>query len=550
MSDHKQRRGEGTIVGGALPRLLVAGVVAASITAVCRPANGYTSSDPKVKEAVERAVGFLEKGGKGDSRESRPGGQAVVGIALLKSGTGPSHPKIVAVANFVQRATNRGKTPGDGGLDVYGTALAAIFFCLLDPNRYGRDIDTLLRHLESIQKDHGGWGYPNLTTGDTSMTQNVVLAFWEAKKSKLRISADAADRGLIWLLKTQDPSGAFGYQGNVSRDFTPVQQGGIRPSMAGAGLGSIYVCADLLNVGKTPKRDNDGKPPALREIKKREPPPRSRVNPQLVQQAVARGKVWMDKNFEIEHTGHRYPLYNLYTVERYHTFREKAEGKAEAEPAWYNEGVRYLLEKQAADGSWTGSSGAGVSTAFGVLFLIRSTKISLAPRSFGDGTLVGGRGLPKNTAGLTVHRGNVVAKPELGALDKLLAAMEDSAGPDSAEALQALAVLPSDEAADLVSKHVKALQKLVSDASPETRLAAVEALGRKRNLDHVPALIYALTDPEPDIVRAARDSLRRISRRFQGFGLSNNPDELELHAAIRKWQAWYLAIRPDAELED
>ncbi|NQT15738.1 MAG: hypothetical protein HQ582_23475, partial [Planctomycetes bacterium] len=45
-------------------------------------------------------------------------------------------------------------------------------------------------------------------------------------------------------------------------------------------------------------------------------------------------------------------------------------------------------------------------------------------------------------------------------------------------------------------------------------------------------------------------SLRRISRRFQGFGLSNNPDELELHAVIRKWQAWYLAIRPDAELED
>jgi HEAT repeat protein len=144
----------------------------------------------------------------------------------------------------------------------------------------------------------------------------------------------------------------------------------------------------------------------------------------------------------------------------------------------------------------------------------------------------------------------VVAKPELGSLDKVLAALEDSASPDSAEALRAMAVLPSDEAADLVAKHVKALQKLVSDASPDARLAAVEALGRVRSLDHVPALIYALTDPEPAIVMAARDGLRRVSRRFQGFGLPDDPDELERHAAIRAWQAWYLAIRPDATFED
>ena len=94
------------------------------------------------------------------------------------------------------------------------------------------------------------------------------------------------------------------------------------------------------------------------------------------------------------------------------------------------------------------------------------------------------------------------------------------------------------------------LKELAGNASAEARLAAVRALGKQRNLDHVPTLIYALTDPDPVVVREARDGLRRIGRKFRGFGLPDEPTELELHAAKRNWQAWYRAIRPDAELED
>ena len=534
----------GMIVGGSAPRLLVAGLAVIFAVALCRPASGFNPRSPEVQKTVDRAVKFLEQG-----TDSRPGALALVGIALLKNGQGASHPRVVYGASRIRTSLSRAKDPSQVGMDVYSAALCLIFLTMLDKNGYGAEIDLLISHLQSIQKDHGGWGYSNRKTGDTSMTQNVVLSLWEANKAGKRVPPEMVDRGLIWLLKTQDPSGGFGYQGNVSKDFTLVQQSEVRSSMSGAGLGSIYVCADLLNIGKAPKK-RDGLPPALREIKKREAPARSRVSPPLVHQALARGTALMDQKFVIQHARLNHASYNLYTQERYYTFREKADGQADEEPGWYNNGVRYLIENQKPDGSWVTMSGAVPATAFGVLFLIRSTLISLDPRQYGDGTLVGGRGLPKNTAGLTVHRGNVVAKPELGSLDKLLAAMEDSASPDSAEALRALAVLPSDEAADLVSKHVKALQKLVSDASPDARLAAVEALSRKRNLDHAPALIYALTDPEPAVMRAARDSLRRISRRFQGFGLSDNPDELERHAAIRKWQAWYRAVRPDATFED
>ena len=75
-------------------------------------------------------------------------------------------------------------------------------------------------------------------------------------------------------------------------------------------------------------------------------------------------------------------------------------------------------------------------------------------------------------------------------------------------------------------------------------------MGKTRNLDHVPLLIHALEDDNLDIARAARDSLRRMSRRFRGFGMPDDPDEVQRHRAVSQWQAWYLAIRPDAVLED
>jgi len=534
-------------------RLLIAALATVCITASCRLASGFDRNSPEVQAAVRRAIQFLEKGTGGDNR---PGAHALVGLALYKNGARPSHPRIVSAASQLQQGISRTDKDGVVGFDIYSTALAIVFLVTLDPDRYRSEVNALLSSLRAKQKPHGGWGYPNLKTGDTSMTQNAVLAMWEAKKAGFPVPVDMVERALIWLLKTQDPSGGFGYQGRTSEGFTPIPQSQVKPSMSAAGLGSMYVCADFLRLGKPPEKKQTDLPPGLKEVnaKKEAPQPRSRIDPLLVQAALERGKRWMADNFVIEQQD--YHLYNLYTVERYHTFREQADGREEAEPSWYNDGVRYLLKTQQDDGSWPGKTGTGgcgevPATAFGVLFLIRSTKISIeGDKSYGDGTLIVGRNLPRSTAGLTVWQGNVVSKPKLGALDQVLAALDDESSPDSTDALQALAQLPSEEAADLVAKHVKNIKQLVANASADVRLAAVQALGKTRNVDVVPALIYALTDPEPDIVRAARDSLRRISRRFEGFGLPDDYSELELQAAIRKWQAWYLAIRPDADLDE
>ena len=525
-----------------------------------RAAGAYTPGSPEVRQAVGRAIRFLETGASEEYTDSRPGAHAVAGIALLKNGAPPNHPVVARAANFICQRIDRADDPAKLGFDIYSTSLSTIFLVLLDKDRYRSEIDFLLRYLHGKQKPHGGWGYDVKKTGDTSMTQNAVLCLWEAHKAKVPVSTDRVDAALIWLLKTQDPSGAFGYQGNVSNDFSPVQQTDIRPSMSGAGLGSIYVCADLLNVGKAPERKARELPPGVTEIKKEKEqrPGRSRVDPRLVQQALVRGKAWMDKHFEIEHPRHKYATYNLYTVERYHTFREIVEGKVDAQPRWYDEGVRYLLSKQREDGAWEDSCGVTAATAFGILFLVRSTKISVTgKREFGDGTLIGGKGLPSDyTSMVQVIGGRVVAKPELGALDRALKALENAEAPEAADAVAALADLPTEEAMDLVTKYAKLLEELAGGNSREARLAAVRAMGKKRNLDHVPILIHALQnadleqDADLEIARAARDSLRRISRRFTGFGMPDEPTALERHTAVRKWQAWYLAIRPDAVLED
>ncbi len=535
------------------PRRLAAGLLLLAALACCRTASAYTPGSREVRDAVDRAAKYFEKSASGAHSEGRPGARALVGIALLKNGSPPNHPLVAGAADYLCEKIDGAQDPSKLGFDIYSTALSIIFLVALDKDRYGPEIDFLIEYLQSKQKPHGGWGYEYRETGDTSMTQNAVLCFWEADKAGVPVSPDMVDRALIWLLKTQDPSGGFGYQGTVSGDFTPVRQTDIRPSMSGAGLGSVYVCADLLNVGKPEQSRARELPPGVKEIKqeKARGPARSRVDPRIVQQVLARGKAWMDKNFEIKNRAHQYEMYNLYTLERYHTFREIAEGNVEAEPDWYNEGVRYLLANQRPDGSWQDTCGVTPATAFGILFLIRSTKISVTgKRAFGDGTLVGGRGLPKITGPVAVIEGRVMAKPELGALDKMLSVLEDAQAPDSAEVVAALAELPTEEATDLVSKHAKLLQQMAGGHSAEARLAAVRAMGKKRNLDHVPILIHALNDKNPDIVRAARDSLRRMSRRFQGFGMPDNPTDLERHTAIRKWQAWYLAIRPDAVLED
>ena len=63
-------------------------------------------------------------------------------------------------------------------------------------------------------------------------------------------------------------------------------------------------------------------------------------------------------------------------------------------------------------------------------------------------------------------------------------------------------------------------------------------------MDIVPTLIFALTDPDTVVRKEARDGLRFVSRKFEGFGLPDKPNDKQVEDATRAWKQWYLKANP------
>lgn len=512
----------------------------------------FDPESPRVQECVAKGIKYLETQEKPDRQL---GARPLVGLALLKYGVKRDHPMVEDAVEKIRSALG----PMDGlnlKIDIYTTGLSIIFLVELDPDKYRPEIECLLTHLQRVQKPHGGWGYLDQPTGDTSMTQYAVLSSWEAQRAGFDIPQESVERVCDWLLKTQDPSGAFGYQGQIStKPGKRVPQSDVRHSLAAAGLGSLYICGDLLGVNRKVEFRRDDIPAALIKVKTESEDAgadakiATRINASLVHEAQNLGVRWMAANYRID--PRRWTNYYLYALERYQSFRELAEGRQEKEPRWYNDGVVYLRRVQNDNGSWDGEAKKTSETAFALLFLLRSSKKSIEKiHNFGDGTLVGGRGLPKQTDRVAVRQGKVVPRPLLGPAEQLLAGLENVEEADFEQTAAVLAELPPQGAEAVLARHAEKLRALAGDSSAEMRIAAVRALGKTRDLDDVPTLIYALTDPDWDVVREARDALRRTSRRPLGFGLADHATQLERREAIEKWKQWYLAIRPDGEFGD
>ncbi|MBN1590351.1 MAG: hypothetical protein JW888_12620 [Pirellulales bacterium] len=488
------------------------------------------------------------------AKHEKPGGMALIGLALLKNKE--NDPKMVEAAEMIaQRA--REKSPL---FDIYSTGLSIIYLSSYNPGRYAAELDTLLEMLQKKQKPHGGWGYDSLETGDTSMTQYGVLGIWEAKQAGHKVPQKVVDHVADWLLKTQDPSGAWGYQGRIAKDYKLLPQTEVRHSLAAAGLGSLYICADLCGMTPEISHGNDGRPAALREIRQREPERRAKQKVDtsadlgMIRAAQGRGDGWIAKNYTIQ--PQMEVLYYMYALERYSSFRELAEGRAHQDPAkvegpkWYNDGVNYLRKTQRKDGSWfaAGQCGNEVNTAFGALFLLRSTRKSIREsQGLGDGTLIGGIGVPKAGKEVLGADGQVRTKTLLGPYAAMEAAMSQQKAEDLTAAVEQFEQLKGKGSNLLTSEHQRQFRALTSNPSPEKRMAAIKMLVFTGNLNNIPTLILALDDKDPDVVLTARDGLRRLTRRFGGFGLPDNPTLEERRRAIEQWKAWYLSIRPDTE---
>lgn len=532
-------------LGGVLFRACVAAAIMALSGSVAR---ALTPESPEVKAAVVKAVTFLESEAASDTRL---GARALVGLVMLKNGGDSAHPKVQAAATAIEAAVAK-KEPADIKIDMYSTGLSIIFLVTLDPSKYRDEIEKLLKSYELRQKPHGGWGYDAKETGDTSMTQYAVLSSWEAAQVGFVIPPATIEKVAIWLLKTQDPSGGFGYQGNVALTYNLVKQKDIKQSMTAAGLGSLYICADLMTFSERIERRDD-LPLAFKEVKaKKDAPPEAekpkwKIDAKQVRQAQLLGNKWMRQHSDIDEKG--WTHYYLYALERYSSFRELAEGRTEKEPRWYTEAARHLIRTQADNGSWESKAQPTADTAFGALFLLRSTKKSIEKaRNFGAGTMVVGHGLPAQTEAVEIRLGRVVTKSDRTPADEIGVLLDRPEHADFARALDALADMPTAEMEALTTKNLEKLETLLRHRSAAARLAAVRALGRVRNVEHVPALIRALSDRNAEVSAEARAGLARIARRLSPPAAPSN--DLERRDEIVRWKAWYAAIRPDAEFDE
>lgn len=538
----------------AWPPALFAATILCALIAGRGRALAVTPESPEVQKLVDAGLEFLSQNG-----DERVGGKCLIGLAFLKAER-RDHPRVQEAVYACREAMNAGTD--DANFDVYSNGLAPIFLCELAPQQYAKEIEWFLNRMHKRQKEHGGWGYSTYQTGDTSQTQYGTLSYWEAHRNGFHLDQASVENVADWLIRTQDPSGCWGYQGEVAPAGGPlIEQAEMNCSMLAAGLGSAYVCADLLNVQPRPSKPDlqsaaatdsaaSGLPPALRAVVAQSNQQRSlqqmravRTDVNKLLATIARAHGWMDKNYAIDIGSKRY--YYLYALERYKSFQELFEGQPDEDPKWYNDGYQFLAQDQAADGSWSGYCGPTCDTAFSILFLLRSTQKSIRAR-LGEGTLLGGRGLPRNLARAKLRNGQVVVDQVRTKVDQLLSMIDDG----NEAMLDELARDPAQLVVETVDENsARRLEQLVRGGEPEVRLLAVRALGRTGNLDYVPALLYALTDPDARIVLEARDGLRFTSRNFKGYGPPDEFTEAQRFEAVAAWKNWYRSLRPTAVLE-
>ncbi|QDU28192.1 Prenyltransferase and squalene oxidase repeat protein [Anatilimnocola aggregata] len=520
-----------------------------------RSARAVTPDSPDVKAVLDKAFQFLET-----ADDARLGGKCLIGLAFLKNGADEKHPKIEAAVKACIAATKRDATEIKN--DIYSTGIAIIFLCTLNPSKYSVEILKLRDSLLARQKPHGGWGYPERDTGDTSMTQYAVLSFWEISKAGLGCDIESTEKVANWIIRTQDPGGSFGYQG---REATFEEEEGKKPkmelvkqdsaklSMAAAGLGCTYMVADLLKLSELTTERDAKLPPALRPVKKplAQVALTDKVELRYIRAAQERGRSWLAKNYKIDPPG--FTFYYLYGLERYQSFYEASEGRFIKEPRWYNEGFVYLKKEQQEDGSWKGANEAlnAPDTAFAVLFLLRSTKKAIEKsRAYSEATLVSGRGLPGNSQEVAIRSGRIVqtkVNVTITQLVDILHAPEHKAFGTVSGDLELLRERLTPLTAAEQATHLARLRTLALTGGAESRLAAVKVLGLVRDLHGAESLIAALDDLDWRIVVAADHSLRQIGRIVSPSTLGDKPNKVARADAIQSWKLWLLSIRPDAE---
>lgn len=540
-----QSRQTGFSTSAATAMLGLLGIVSLAMT----PANAfaYTPNDPAVIRMVERGLRFLET-----SKPNTKGEEVVCAYAHFKVEHDESNPFVAkGVREAKQFAADLSR--GQQQKSNYECAVSVLLMCEISSTRYRSELTSFQRYFNEVQLPGGGYGYPGERDGDVSQTQYAILAIWMLDRHGFKLDYNRVVRALDWLRAVQDVKGPWPYHGKIPSSGGLITQKKTGMSMSLAGAASLLIGGDAIRVWGDTVADDDtgivGLPKAIKIYKEDanvERRKRAKYSPQSILNSVGHMEKWRKGNPEKYGNNLYWYFYTAYTTERYESFVEIAHGTpANLSPAWYNKIVGELMKRQSAEtGGWMerAHTSPPVSTAFAILFLIRSTQKSLGTGA--SASTIGGYGFGENVSKAKLVGGSAVTKAPAQSINQMLKLLEsDGADKLDGKALSDRAVLPTDPVQR--SAQLDRLERLVRGSkSWQARRVSARLLGTSDDLRVVPALIYALSDPDLSVRRYARDGLRFISRRFEGFEMPDEPTNAELRQAQRKWRAWYLTMKP------
>ena len=535
-------------------------------SAVLHAQQKYDPEHPEVQRMINDGLKYIMQG----SQSNRVGTRIMLGMATYKAQVISSprpkeHPLIdKAVKSIIENCTESRLSGGQAFEKMYASALACVFLLELDSDKYREEINVLLDHIEERQQASGAWGYRSERpqSGDTSQMQYIALALWLANEKGFRVNYNSAKDALSWMLDNQETNGGWIYKNPPDANAVNFELSRtVRPPLVAAGLGTVYLYADLLRLKSRsgtmgPKLSEDPDlPPDVVDVTNEDDPestssesgPRVRFDRAQMIRGMTNGNRWFQSNFSPECS--HYNMYFLYGYERYAALRQYVEGNNSGVEDWYDQGVEFLKDIQSSDGSMTaGSSGEitpSIQTCFAILFLTRSMSITIADKA--SSVLPGGKGFKSDV--ILKEKGD---KIQSGSVERSVADMLQLLNnPDQDEwelYLNSLDDLSLDS--DKVSRNqqLATLRGLVTHQNYRARIIAVKFLSKQRSLDNVPAFIYALTDPDPRVVVAANEALRFVSRKTDAKRVDENVSTSDVNQLKRKWKAWFVKVKPDGIL--
>lgn len=499
--------------------------------AVLAPARA--DNDP----AVLRGVQFLRS-----KVAAMPVGESgLTALALLKADLPAGDPAVASCISKIRSRFSSGVyTPElKGGHDVYEAAVVALALSNLPNESRRAEMEIIGQYLVGKQKANGSWDYDTRVSGDTSIAQYAILGLWETENAGALVEPSVWDRAAQWFMSTQSAGGSWCYHRDEGNPETV--------SMTAAGVGSLLICQRQLTRyrGKTADSVSSLLSPVGAEGK----PTKyvSTVSNATLEQAIRRGISWLGSNFSADSKNPSIGqsiYYALYGIERIGALADK---KSLGRGDWFDQGSRFIRSTQRSDGAWDAANGDVVNTDWAILFITKSTAKTLKRieiKSLGAGTLLGGRGLPKDLSNLTVAGGRVVNRPMNGAVEGMLSVLEDPRAENADAALAGMVARYRTEGPSALRPHKDRFRKLITDRDPGLRKVAAWSLARTAELDVAPSLINALNDPEESVVTVAKEGLQLLSRKIGGYGPASPSTPESRKEAARQWKAWYDSIRP------